>query len=410
MVSIALTGAAALLLLRLLALAPRADAIFEGAIFLLLSLQGYALLGYSLVLRLIHMFLSRSHRIDEEYEPTVTLLIPAYNEAAVLADKLTNSLQIDYPRQKLRILVVSDGATDATEAIASRFADQGIELLPLSPNRGKMTALNEAFTMISSEIVVMSDANTMYHRTSIRKLVRHFVDPTIGAVSGKVILLNDHLSYAAAEAQYYGIEHSLQRLEGETGSMIGADGAMYALRRELYQYPPADTILDDFVISMDVVRQGLRLIHDPDALAFERNTAEMGGEFHRKVRVVAGGVQTLLRGRIFPPRQDLLTWFKLVSHKILRWMLGPMAVLMVVLMAFRLTMPTPLSWPMAVFAGTAAVLALLACFAAFAPQQIRRSRFIVLPNYLLVMCGASLVGCWRGLLGSQSVTWKQGED
>jgi len=256
---------------------------------------------------------------------------------------------------------------------------------------------------------VLSDANVMYDPASIRKLVRHFIDPSIGAVSGKVTLVNDHLSYAAAEVRYYGVEHSIQQLEGDTGSMIGADGAMYALRRELYRPLPADTILDDFVISMGVVSQGYRLIHEPAAVAYERNVEEIGGEFQRKARIIAGGVQALLRCQIFPSKGDLLTWFKLISHKILRWLIGPIALLMAILMVFRLRMSLPLSWPMALLIVMLAVLFLLGCSARFVPA-LRRLKLIILPYYLLAMFGASLVGCWRGLLGSQSVTWKQTQE
>jgi Glycosyltransferases, probably involved in cell wall biogenesis len=408
-VSIVLAGAGLLMALRLLAVTPVAMFVFEAAIFLLFFLQLYAIAGYPIVLRIIHASLLRPHQIDDRYEPSVTLLIAAYNEANVLEDKLANSLQLNYPRNKLRILVVSDGSTDATDMIAARFADQGVDLLSLSPNRGKITALNEGFKTIFSEIVVLSDANVLYDPAAIRKLARHFIDPSIGAVSGKVTLLNEHLSYAAAEAQYYGIEHSIQQLEGETGSLIGSDGAMYALRRELYRPLPADTILDDFVISMGVVSQGRRLIHEPEAVAYERNVEELGREFQRKARIIAGGVQALLRRQIFPPRDDLLTWFKLISHKVLRWIIGPMALLMTILAVFRLQMDSPPSYPMAVFVGLLAFFFLLGCALCFVPA-LRRTKLLVVPHYLLAMFGASLVGCWRGLLGSQSVTWKQTQE
>jgi len=344
--------------------------------------------------------------VDDKYEPTVTLLIAAYNEANVLAEKLSNSLQLDYPQNKLRLLVVSDGSTDGTDMIAEKFKENGVELLSLAPNRGKMTALNEGFKTINSEIVVLSDANVMYDSYSIRKLVRHFVDPSIGAVSGKVTLINDHLSYADAEVKYYDVEHSIQQLEGDTGSMIGADGAMYALRTELYRQLPEDTILDDFVISMGVVKQGRRLIHEPEAVAYERNIVEMGGEFRRKVRIIAGGLQTLIRRQIFPKNNDMVSWFKLISHKILRWMIGPIVLLMAILIILHALMSPPLSGTVTVIICVISVIFLLGCIARFIPV-FRRLKCFILPYYLLVMFVASLVGCWRGLLGSQSVTWKQ---
>lgn len=405
-VSLVLAGSSVLLALRLWTAMPGAALIVDGAIYFLFFLQLYTVIGYPFVLRIIYAFRKRPHRTDDNCQPTVTLLIAAYNEADILADKLMNSLQLDYPREKLRILVVSDGSTDETDMIAARFANQGVDLLALTPNRGKITALNEGFRTISSEIVVLSDANVMYNPASIRKLARHFVDSSIGGVSGKVILLNEHLSYGAAEVQYYGIEHSIQQYEGNTGSLIGADGAMYAVRRELFQQLPADTILDDFVISMGVIRQGYRLVHDSEALAFERNEEEMSRELQRKIRIIAGGVQSLLRRQVFPPKNDLLTWFKLISHKVLRWMIGPIALLMAILLVFQLLMPPSPSWPVMVLAGLLASLFLLGCLACLVPV-FRRLRFIALAHYLLVMFIASLVGCLRGLLGTQSVTWKQ---
>ena len=269
--------------------------LLQWSIYMLFFLLLYSYIGYPLVLLLVRPLFKKVHHTDENYEPTVTLLIAAYNEADAIAEKLQNCLELDYPSNKLRILLVSDGSTDDTEKIARGFIDKGVELLALTPNRGKVTALNEALKTINSDIIVMSDANVMYQPLVIRKLVRHFADLTVGAVSGKVVLINDQISYSAAENQYYNIEHLIQLLEGETGSMIGSDGAMYALRRELYPWPENDTILDDFVISMNIIRQGRRLIHDSEALGFERNDKEIDFELKRKIRIVAGGIQCLLR-------------------------------------------------------------------------------------------------------------------
>lgn len=408
-VATVLACAGLLTVLRLVTLLPGADVFLRNAVFFLNFLIAYTLVGYPLVLMLLRRPLRKPHRIDESRMPTVTLLIPAYNEALVLADKLANTLELDYPRECLRILVISDGSTDGSNAIAQQFAGQGVELLALSPNRGKITALNRGMETVTSEIVVLSDANALYDPQAIRKLVRHFADPAVGGVSGKVSLINGKVSYATAEKKYYNIEHLIQQIEGETGSLIGSDGAMYALRRELYPFPPADTVLDDFVISMAIIRQGFRLLHEPEAVGHERNLAEIDQEFQRKVRIIAGGIQTLLRGQAFPPRGDLLNWFKLLSHKVLRWLLGPMAVLALLLSFFRLQMSPPLIWPMKAAIVMMAVFFFVGCSACLIPG-LKRHSWIVLPHYLLVMLGASLAGCWRGLLGSQTVTWKQSQE
>jgi len=378
----------------------------EISIFSLFSLLIYTYVGYPALLFLLRPLFKKQHDIDEKYEPTVTLLIAAYNEEYVIADKIKNSFELDYPSSKLTILIVSDGSTDKTEEIARGYAQQGIQLIALSPNRGKVTALNEAFKQIETEIVVMSDANVMYQPDAIKKLVRNFADQNIGAVSGKVVLLNDELSYADAENKYYSIEHLIQALEGETGSMIGSDGAMYALRTELYPWPDADIILDDFVISMGIVKQGKRLTHDRDALGFERNDQEIENEFKRKVRIVAGGIQCLLRCNIFPPRKQFLTWFKLISHKVLRWFSGLIFVLLIGSLLLNCSLYSSHTWFHHAIIIVIAIFSFIALVAYFVPK-VRRFKLFSLAYYLFLMHLASLVGIWKGLAGSQKVTWKK---
>lgn len=373
-----------------------------GLIFTLL----YTYFGYPLLLVPLRGLFRRSHIIDETSRPSVTILIAAYNEADTIREKLENSLQLDYPFEKLIIVVASDGSTDGTNEIVESFDDPRIQLMAFSPNRGKVTALNESVPLINSDLIVLSDANVMYKSDSIQKMVRHFADPQIGAVSGKVVLLNDELSYSDAENSYYSIEHFIQRAEGETGSMIGSDGAMYALRRELYPYPPKDTILDDFVISMSVVRCGFRLIHAREALGFERNEEEMTAEFNRKVRIIAGGIQCILRKQVLPPATDILSWVKLISHKILRWVCGPMLITLLLLFWYAFLAQINLGLFLALCVA-ATLLSLGLGLLCFRFPGLQKLKLFSLPYYLLLMHIASIKGCWRGLLGRQSVTWRR---
>jgi len=287
--------------------------------------------AYPLLLKVIARFKNYDHKIDPELTPSVTVLIAAYNEASVLREKLENCLELDYPPDLLDIVVVSDGSTDDTENIVKEFASRGIRLLVNPQNKGKATALNNGIENITSSIVVLSDANVMYQRDGIRNLVRHFADDSIGAVSGKVVLLNEGLSYSEGEDAYYAVEHNIQQLESNTGDLIGADGAMYALRKELYRPLQPDTLLDDFVLSMGVIQQHKRLIFDPQALGFEKNIAEIDSEFNRKVRIVAGGIQSLQRKTVWPPPGNTLTALKLTCHKVMRWIIGPVIVLFLAL-------------------------------------------------------------------------------
>ncbi len=387
---------------------PGSAFIVEWFVFALFLLLLYTYIGYPLLLRLVRPLFKKEHKTDEQFEPTVTLLIAAYNEEAVIADKLENSLDLDYPEKKLRVLLVSDGSTDGTEAVAKQFVSRGIDLLSLSPNRGKMTALNDAFEQISSDIVIMSDANVMYQPSVVRKLVRHFVDPTVGAVSGKVLLQNDDVSYSTAENHYYNIEHSIQFIEGETGSLIGSDGAMYALRRELYPWPDPDTILDDFAISMSVVRQGKRLIHDSEAVGLEKNEEEIAFEFSRKVRIVAGGIQFLLRGKVLPPITQPFTWFKFISHKILRWFSGSLFLLLTLLTLLNYCLFPSQSWLFKVLT-VGLILFWSFGFAGWLFAGLRKYTLFIIINYLMLMHVASILGVYKGLTGGQKVTWKRSE-
>jgi len=366
----------------------------------------YTYVGYPLLLFLFGPLFRRNHRIDENNRPTVTLLIAAYNEAESIKEKIENSLQLDYPPDKLNIVVASDGSTDGTDNIVASFDNPRIRLMAFTPNRGKINVLNETVPAIESDLIVLSDANVMYKTDAIKKMVRHFADPQIGAVSGKVVLLNEGLSYSEAENGYYSIEHFIQQVEGETGSMIGSDGAMYALRRELYPFPPKDTVLDDFVISMSVVRNGFRLIHAREALGFERNEEEMGGEYKRKVRIIAGGIQSLLRGHVFPPLTAPLTWIKFISHKILRWFCGPLLATLLLVFVYALLAQVKLSLFVLICIGATLLFVILGLLCLRYPV-LQKVKLFSLAYYLFLMHLASIQGIWRGLLGCQSVTWRR---
>lgn len=376
------------------------------AIYALLALLVYTYVGYPAVLGLLALFFKVTVDRDDDYCPAVTLLIAAYNEGAVIEDKLNNCLQLDYPADRLRILVASDGSQDDTETIVRRFAEHGIELLAFDTNRGKISALNDALEQIDSELVVFSDANVMYDKQALRKLARNFHDPRVGAVSGKVVLLNEGVSYGSSEKSYYGIEHFIQEKEGQTGAMMGADGAMYAIRRHLFRPPQADTILDDLVISMEVVRQGYWLLHEKEALGYEQNVQEVKGEFKRKTRIVAGGIQCLVRGAGVPPLGSSLLLFKYLSHKVLRWLVGPMTCLLMVLLALE-SFAGATADPLMVWAFYVLAAGMVTAVLGQLVPVSNRILPVNMAHYLFMLKLASLIGCSKGLLGQQKVTWRQ---
>jgi cellulose synthase/poly-beta-1,6-N-acetylglucosamine synthase-like glycosyltransferase len=250
--------------------------------------------------------------------------------------------------------------------------------------------------MTRGEIVLLSDANPMYRPDAARRLVRHFADPTVGAVSGDVRLVDAGGPHAPSEGLYYRYERWLQSAESRVGSIIGADGAMYALRRELFRPPPDCVILDDFVISMNVARAGFRVLYEPAAIALEAGTATAAEEFRRKVRIVAGGVQALRLGEGVPGLRQPVLLASYVSHKLLRWLVPVFAIAAFAASAvlasevwYRIALVAQVG-----FYGSAAAYAM----------GVRRLRWAALPYYFSLVNGAALVGL-RGISGGQTVTW-----
>jgi len=359
---------------------------------------------YRYILEILSTFKTVSHRQNSDHTPSVSLLIAAYNEGDILRQKLDNSLLLDYPSDLLEIIIVSDGSIDATNQIAKEFEKSGVKLIVLEHNQGKATALNVGIKNIRSEIILLSDANVMYEPDSVRKLVRNFADSTIGAVSGKVVLLNDGLSYEKGEKFYYSIEHKICQLESDTGNLIGADGAMYAVRRSLARPLQADTLLDDFVLSMGVIQQGKRLIFEPEAVGFERNHAEINSEYTRKVRIIAGGIQALQRKTVWPPNNQILTIIKLCCHKIMRWLIGP-AIILFALISIVLGVTTKNTTLLFFAIALMFTYPVITLFVKYFPSLLK-IRIISLSTYLFVMIKASVVGCYKALAAKSEISWR----
>jgi cellulose synthase/poly-beta-1,6-N-acetylglucosamine synthase-like glycosyltransferase len=286
----------------------------------------YAQLGYPLLMRLWAGLCRKRTRPDpwpEPELPKVSLIIPAFNEEVVLRSKLENSLQIDYPREKLEIIVASDGSRDRTVEIATQFLTAGVVLIDNPVNRGKATVLNEAIERASGEVLCLCDANVMFRREALRTLVDWLREPQVGAVTGDVRLQSGDSEFGEGESFYYRMERQLQCDETTLGSTMGVDGGMYVIRRELFRPIPPETVLDDFLISMNVIRAGRQIVYEPEAIALENGTPKSTDEFRRRVRVAAGVSQTLKR-RQFPSLFQIGDFYRWVSHKLVRW-LGPLA-------------------------------------------------------------------------------------
>ena len=361
----------------------------------------YVYLLYPAALAAVRLY-ARKLVAKADIEPRICVFIPANNEAAVLEAKLRNTLTLDYPADRLDIVVASDGSTDATNDIVRQFQPR-VRLLEFSPRRGKVTVINEGLGAVDAAIVVFSDANTFLESGAVRALVRNFADPTVGAVSGDVALVGDRAALGRSEDLYYLYERWVQQAESDIGSMIGADGALYAIRRELFAPPPRDTILDDMAIPMAVARMGRRVVFEPAARAYEQGSETALEEFARKSRVIAGAMQLMSRRDSMLPLRAPQVIFSFLSHKALRWFSPAFATCAFVSSLYLADTSTAYA-----VAALAQALFYAAGVAGCHPA-LRRIGVVAIAHYFCLVQAAAAVGFFRGVTGRQSVLWRRFE-
>ncbi len=357
----------------------------------------YTYAGYPLALLALQLLIRRPVRRGP-FEPFVSLIIPAYNEAGVIERKLQNALELDYPSRKMEIIVASDGSSDETAAIARQFAAGGrVRVLAFPRNRGKMATLNAGVLEARGEIVVFSDASALLHRDALRRLIENFADPNVGAASGRYTVVRAaDVSTGASEDLYWKYETFLKARESELDSTLGGHGHLCAIRRALYPYPSANVVNDDFVIPVSVLAKGYRAVYEPSAIVYE-DAREMTG-FGRRIRIVAGNIQQLreIQGLLRPFRP--LPVFFFLSHKLSR-LLAPLAML-AALVANLCLMASPLY--RAVFCAQA-IFYLLAAWGAVWRM---RPKILMLPFYFSMINAASFFGFYYALIRRRGMAWE----
>jgi cellulose synthase/poly-beta-1,6-N-acetylglucosamine synthase-like glycosyltransferase len=367
----------------------------------------WAYVAYPLVIWLVSRGFGRAAvppSVEHDALPSITLLIAAHNEEAVIAERARNALATAYPHDRLRVMIVSDGSTDRTAEIVRRFAGRGVLLMEVERRQGKAAVLNAAMTEIDTDVVAFSDANTMLDRDAMLKLARWFRDPAVGVVCGRLVLI-DPATGKNGDGLYWRYETFLKKCEARLGALLGSNGAIYAMRRERYVPIPANTVVDDFVIPLTAkLRSGCRIVYDPDAVATEDTANDLRGEFYRRVRIGAGGFQAIgILWRLLDPRQGWLA-FAFLSHKGLRW-LCPFALLTMLFAAaalasvpfFRFTLVGQL------------IFYLCALGVALLPGAAKVPRALRLAPMFAGMNVALLVGFVRWLRGVRSGAWARTE-
>ena len=299
----------------------------------------YTYIGYGIFLyitiRLKRLFKGKplkSALPSDEALPTMTLMICAYNEEDVVAEKMQNTLAIDYPKEKFRIMWVTDGSNDRTNELLKAYPEVDIVFSP--ERRGKSAALKHGLRELQTRYVAFTDANTMINPGALREIARLFMDPTVGCVSGekRVASKKDGEMVAEGEGLYWRYESILKKWDSELYSAMGAAGELYAIDPALVREVPDEALLDDFMMSMYVVQDGKRIAYTPDAYAQEYGSANIHEESKRKRRIAAGGLQSIwwLRSMLNPFKQPLVT-FQYISHRVLRWSLTPIAMLLLLI-------------------------------------------------------------------------------
>ncbi len=369
-----------------------------------LALLAYVYAGFPLLVALVGWLFPRKVR-KQDVTPPVSLIIAAYNEEDAIAGRLENALELDYPRAQLQIIVASDGSADATERIVEGFASRGVRLLPL-PRRGKIHALAESVRHATGEILVFSDANTIYDRKALRALVRSFADPDVGGVAG-------HTSYALrrgaessseGENLYWNYDTWLKQMESLTGSVISAHGGMYAIRREFFPPVTDAAVTDDFAISTAVIEGGRRLVFESEARGWEGTVDEAHREFSRRVRLMTRGFRSvLLRRRLLNPFRTGFYALVLFTHKVLRRLMAP-----VLLALFAASLLLSATRGLYALAAAAQLLFYGFACAGFLSKKSPRghAKILYVPFFYCLANLASLVAFVRFVRGRRVERWE----
>ena len=382
--------------------------IFTGSII-------YTYAGYPAVLTLLARF-RREPGPFAPAEPLVTLLVAAYNEEAEIARKIENSLALDYPRDRLQVLIVADGSSDRTAEIVATYADRGVELLYSPPRKGKMAAINRAIPHVRGEIILFSDANNRYDANVVRELVAPFADPTVGAVSGAKVIEKGDGALGESEGLYWRYESFVKKQETKLAGCTAVAGEVLALRRDLFESPPDEIINDDTHMGMRIIKRGFRIHYAPNARSYERVSQSAQDEVARRARIFAGRYQAIAYAReLWPLRRPLALW-QILSHQTLRTLVAVAMAGAVVTTIIAVVWPqrkpkaslwqltAPFNWIMlllqAVFYG-------LAWIGGRTNSASTLGRIAYLPTFLVNSNWAGLIGLYRFVRRRQTTLWQR---
>jgi len=366
----------------------------------------YNYAGYAIIILLINKFKNKKHfNRPNNYYPTISFIVAAYNEEDCIETKIINSLEQIYPTDKIEFIFITDGSTDLTPDIIRGYSS--VKLLHSNERQGKSAALNRAAENAKNEILIFSDANTKLNKEASLNISQHYFDKSVGGVAGekKVISTEDDNSNAtSSEGFYWKYESFLKKLDSDFYTVVGAAGELFSVRKHLYQPVPAEVILDDFIISMKIAQQGFRIIYEPNAFAMELPSFSMQDEKKRKIRIAAGGFQSIamLPEALFFWKHAKLS-FLYISHRVLRWTLSPLSLALAILSSFILTI---FQSPFYVFAFLLQFIFYLAAalYGSF-PSMGKKISILKLPYYFSFMNISVFEGFVKFIQKKQSSAW-----
>jgi len=364
----------------------------------------YVYVGYPLILFILTKLI-KTHKINNISDtcPKVALLVSCYNEAEVVGEKIINSLNLDYPKNKLEIFFISDGSDDGTDDIIKEYAGENIKFIRQEGRLGKTMALNMTVPEVSSEIIVFSDANAIYQPDAIQKLVRNFADSDVGYVVGAALYTDGKASASAqSEDTYWQYEIFIKKMESQLHSVVGGDGAIYAIRTELFQELDQEDI-NDLVNPLQIIAKGFRGIFEPEAICYEETAGEFNKEAKRKQRIVNRSFRGLMKvSEVLNPFKYGFFSFEVISHKLLRWFI-PVFLISIAIGSIILSYYDFQIFKVLLFCEI--IFFWLAIVGYLKSDSVKIPTIFFYPYYFLMVNTYSLFGLWRAILGDIQITW-----
>ncbi|MBS7566246.1 glycosyltransferase family 2 protein [Mucilaginibacter sp. Bleaf8] len=381
-------------------------------LWLSLFIVFYAFFGYGILLFII-IKIKRMLRgkpvlpvVEPAMLPTCTLVVAAFNEEGFMAEKIKNTLALNYPAGKLQYVFITDGSTDRTPDIIAAYPQ--ITLMHSPERRGKIAAVHRAMTAVNTEVVVFTDANTYLNQDALLNICRHYSDAKVGAVAGeKRVHVDETADATAGEGFYWKYESKLKTWDSELYSVVGAAGELFSIRKSLYRPVPPNTILDDFMISLLVAKDGYRVLYEPDAYATETSSENVKEELKRKIRIAAGGIQSIiwLKALLNFFKYPVLS-FQYISHRVLRWTVTPfLMILALILNAVIVAAGGGVLYQLLLLGQVAFYLMALAGW--LLERREVKVKLLFIPYYFCMMNYAVVRGIFRYAAGRQSAVWEK---